>query len=110
RLARLLCAVRRRRDRRGDRPLARDAAHRGPVRELRRAPRARVPGRAAPDRPSLLHQLRGAEAGGALAPGPILERDDAVRELLLMSELEVADADPVAEQLPPAAEEHRKHL
>src|SRR5581483_8900073 len=41
-------------------------AHRGAVRELRRPPRPRVPGRAAPDRVALLHQLGGAHARAAL--------------------------------------------
>ena len=48
----------------------RDGPHRGHVRELRRPPRPRVPGRAAPDRAALLHQLGGAEARGEVTGGP----------------------------------------
>ena len=45
------------------RPLVPDDADRGPVRVLRRAPRPRVRRRAAADRPALLHELGGADAG-----------------------------------------------
>ena len=64
RLAGVLRPGRRGRDRRGDRRLPRDGAHRGDVRRVRRAPRARLPGRAAPDGAALLHQLGVAEVGG----------------------------------------------
>ena len=53
-------------DRRGDGHELRHGAHRGDVRRVRRPPRPRVPGRAAPDRGPLLHQLGRAEAGGGL--------------------------------------------
>src|SRR5262249_6962942 len=52
--------------RRGDRHDLRHGPHRGHVRLVRRPPRSRVPGRAASDRASLLHQLRLAEAGGGV--------------------------------------------
>ena len=66
RLAGVLRAGRRGGDRRGDRRLARHGAHRSDVRRVRRAPRARVPGRPAPDGAALLHQLGSAEAGGGV--------------------------------------------
>src|SRR5882724_11722032 len=62
RLAGLLRAGRRGRRRGGERPDTRDGAHRGPLRELWRAPRPCLPGRAPAHRAALLHQLGGAEA------------------------------------------------
>src|SRR5688572_32763977 len=66
RLAGLLRACERGRDRRGDRRDVRDGPHGGHVLELRRPSRARVPGRAAPDRSALLHQLCGTETRGGV--------------------------------------------
>ena len=64
RLAGLLRAGERGRDRRGDGHDLRDGAHRGDVRRVRRAPRPRVPRRAASDGHPLLHQFGSAETGG----------------------------------------------
>ena len=64
RLAGVLRAGQRGSGRRGDGRRLRDGAHRGDVRRVRRAPRARVPGRAASDRSPLLHQLSSIETGG----------------------------------------------
>ena len=53
-------------DRRGDRHDPRDGAHGGAVRELRRASRARLPGRPGADRAAVLHQLGRIETGGGV--------------------------------------------
>src|SRR5581483_2677947 len=66
RLARVHRARERGRRRGGGRHEPRDGPHGGALRLLRRAPRARLPGRAAPDRAALLHQLRRARAGRVL--------------------------------------------
>ena len=76
RLAGVLRPRRRGRDRRGDRRLPRHGAHRSDVRRVRRAPRARLPRRPAPDGTALLHQLGITEAGGGVdgAEGNIRSR------------------------------------
>ena len=64
RLAGVLRTGQRGSGRRGDGRLLRDGAYRGHVRRVRRASRARLPGRAASDRSPLLHQLSIIETGG----------------------------------------------
>src|SRR5256714_900662 len=66
RLAGVLRTGRRERRRGGERPDPRDDPHRGPLRELWRAPRPCIPGRPPAHRAALLHQLGGAEAPGTL--------------------------------------------
>src|SRR5262249_47987896 len=64
------------------------APDRGDVRLVRRAPRARVPGRARPDRRALLHQLLLAGARRALTPtrfGGITARVTSEHELIRRS-------------------------